>query len=189
MEPTSRRRVNRARYLSLEHDPGARRWRVLIGVDEGDRGEERLGVRVNRALVEHVRRRLLDDHAEIHDGDPIRDMADDAEIVCDEHVGEPELVLEVVQEVDDLGLDGYVERGHRLVCDDQPGIQGERPRDADALSLPARELVRIAIDVGRREADDLQEFPHTLANLATRAETVDPQRITDDLPDALPGIQ
>ena len=162
MEPTSRRRVNRARYLSLEHDPAPRRWRALLGVDEWDRGEERLGVRMNRALVEDVHRRLLDDHAEVHDGDPVRDVADDAEIVRDEDVGEPELVLEVVEEVDDLGLDRHVERGDRLVGDDQPRIQGERTRDADPLSLPARELVRIAVDVGRGEADDLQELPHTL---------------------------
>ena len=72
LEPTSRRRVNRAWYLSLEHDPAPRRWRAVPGVDEWDRGEERLGVRMNRALVEDVHRRLLDDHAEVHDGDPVR---------------------------------------------------------------------------------------------------------------------
>ena len=89
------------------------------------------------------------------------------EIVRDEDVGEPELVLEVVEEVDDLGLDRHVERGDRLVGDDQPRIQGERTRDADPLSLPARELVWIAVDVGRGEADYLQEPPHTPANLGS----------------------
>ena len=52
-------------------------------------------------------------------------MAHHAEVVGDEDVGEAELVLEVVEQVDDLGLDRDVERAHRLVGDDQPGLKGE----------------------------------------------------------------
>ena len=121
---------------------------------ERDRREERLGVGVDRVLVERGPPARLDDQAEVHDGDPVRDVADDAEIVGDEDVREPELVLEVVEEVDDLRLDRHVERGDGLVCDDQLRVESERARDADALALPARELVRIAVDVvparGRR---------------------------------------
>ena len=43
----------------------------------------------------------------------------------------------ILQQVEDLGLDGDVERGHRLVGDDQLGPQRQRPRDADSLPLPA----------------------------------------------------
>jgi hypothetical protein len=47
-------------------------------------------------------------------------VADHAEVVGDEDVGELELVLEVLEQVDDLGLDRDVQRGDRLVGDDQP---------------------------------------------------------------------
>ena len=38
-----------------------------------------------------------------------------AEVVGDEQVGEPEVVLQVVEQVDDLRLDRDVQRGDRLV--------------------------------------------------------------------------
>ena len=48
------------------------------------------------------------------------------------------------EQVDDLRLDRHVERGDRLVADEQVGLHGERAGDGDALALAARELVRIA---------------------------------------------
>jgi hypothetical protein len=46
-------------------------------------------------------------------------VAHDVEVVGDEDVGEPELALQVLEEVEDLRLDGDVERGDRLVADDE----------------------------------------------------------------------
>ena len=63
-------------------------------------------------------------------------------VVGDEQIGEAELVLQVLQQVDDLGLDRDVERGDRLVENEQARLQRQCPRDADALLLPARELAR-----------------------------------------------
>jgi hypothetical protein len=48
---------------------------------------------MDRPRVELVGGRELDDLAEVHDRDPIRDVADDVEVVRDEEVVEPELVL------------------------------------------------------------------------------------------------
>ena len=85
-------------------------------------------------------------------------MADDAEVVGDEQVGEPELVLEVLEQVDDLRLDRDVERRDRLVGDDQLRVQGQRPGDPDPLALTARELVREAVVVLGVEADPLEQL-------------------------------
>ena len=68
----------------------------------------------------------------------------------------PEVPPQVQQQVEDLGLDGHVERGHRLVADDELGLQHQGARDADALSLAARELVREAPGVVTAESHDLQ---------------------------------
>jgi hypothetical protein len=61
----------------------------------------------------------LDDLAQVHDGDAIGEMLDDAEVMGDEQVGETELLLEILQEVDDLCLDRHVERRNRFITDDQ----------------------------------------------------------------------
>ena len=50
---------------------------------------------------------------------------------------------QAAQQLQNLRLDGGVERGGRLVRDQQIGISGERHRDHDALDLAAGEFVRI----------------------------------------------
>ena len=56
----------------------------------------------------------------------------------------PSSRLQVHQQVEDLRLDRPVERGDRLVEHEQLGFDHERAGDADALTLTAGELVRVA---------------------------------------------
>src|SRR5207245_1136932 len=101
--------------------------------------------------------RGLDDAAKIHDGHALADMLDDRQIMGNEEISEPQLLLQVLQQIDDLGLDRYVQRRHRLVADNQLGFDRERPRDTDALTLPARELVRMPAHVIRLQTDGLEQ--------------------------------
>ena len=55
----------------------------------------------------------------------------------------PRSCLQRGQQVEDLRLDGDVERGGRLVGDQQRRIAGERHGDGRALAHPAREFMRI----------------------------------------------
>ena len=91
------------------------------------------------------------------------------QVVRDEDDRQPELVLELREQVDDLRLDRDVERGDRLVGDDQLRLQRDRARDADALALAAGELVREAVVVLGVEADDVHELLHALLALAVVA--------------------
>jgi len=78
-------------------------------------------------------------------------MADDAEIMRDEEIGEVELVLQIVEQVEHLRLDRDVEGGDRLVGDDEARPQHKGAGDGDALTLAAREHVRVAlVMLGRR---------------------------------------
>ena len=86
------------------------------------------------------------------------DVLDHRQVVRDEQVGEAELLLQVLEQVDDLRLDRHVERRDRLVADDQLRLDRERARDADALALAAGELVRIAAHVIGLQADGLQQL-------------------------------
>ena len=100
-----------------------------------DRGQER--VRVRMLWIREEQSRLLDDPAEVHDGDRVGHVADDREVVRDEEVGQVEPVLEAAQEIEDLRLDRDVDGRHRFVEHDQLRVQGESARDADTLALAA----------------------------------------------------
>ena len=103
-------------------------------------------------------RTLLDDPAEVHDRDAVAHVAHEREVVGDEEVGEAELVLEVAEQVDDVGLDRHVEAAHRLVEHEQLRGQREGAGDGDALELAAGELTRVAVAVVGVEADRAQQL-------------------------------
>ena len=132
VEDAARRRRRRARDVTFEPDPVA-----TPAVDRRHRREEGLGVRVMRAVEHDVCRAELLQPTEIENGDPVRDVADDAEIVRDEEVRDLLLRLQLDEEVEDRRLDGDVERGGRLVADDELRVARERTRDRDSL-LQAR---------------------------------------------------
>ena len=110
-----------------------------------------------------------------------RDVLHHREIVRDEQVGQAELVLQVHHEIEDLRLDRHVQRRHRLVADDQARLQRERARDADALALPAGELVRIVVDVLGAQADAAEDVGDARAAFLRVADAVHAQRLADDV--------
>ena len=69
--------------------------------------------------------------------------------MADKEVGQLQVPLQIVEQVDDLGLNGYVQGGNGLVADDDPGIQDQGPGNADSLPLAAGEGMGIALQVFR----------------------------------------
>ena len=108
-----------------------------------------------------ARRALLDDPAQVHDRDPIREVGGRGEIVGDHQDAHP-VLPEPVQERQDAGSDRNVQHRHRLVGDEKLGVEHQAGGDRDALALAAGQLVRIAVDeeVGRREPGPLQSLSH-----------------------------
>ena len=64
-----------------------------------------------------------------------------------------ELALQVAHQVEDLRLHGDVQRGGRLVGDQQLGVAGQRHGDHRALAHAAGELVRVVVDPRSRLRD------------------------------------
>src|SRR5690349_1354105 len=178
MEIAGARRVQRARHVALEDDRLAGATTLWIGDRNG--GEQRTRIRVLWLLVELQLWRQLDDLAEVHDEDAIRDVTDDIEVVGDEDVGQPEVLLQVLEQVEDLGLHGDVERRDRLVADDQLRVDGERACDADPLALATRELVRETVVVLGVQPDHLEQLLHTALRLRGRPHLVDLERLPHD---------
>ena len=67
---------------------------------------------------------------------------------------------ELAEKIEDLRLDRHVERGGRLVCNQQLRLTRERHRDHRALAHSARELVRVVAKPrpGARNADAVDEL-------------------------------
>src|SRR5436190_3670283 len=133
----------------------------------------------------------FDDAAAVHDGDAIRRLRDDAEVVRDEQLRQVQRRLHLAQQIEDLRLDRDVERRRRLVGDDERRLAGERERDHDALPHAARELMRVRRDLGFgiRDSDGLKELDCAVARLARADALVNDHRLRDLIADREHRIQ
>ena len=105
MERTTRRRVGRTWHITFEDNL----LELDIGVGYGYSGKECLRIGMSRAVEYSVHVCYLYDLTEIHHGHSIAYVLDDREVVGDEEVRKPELLLEVVEKIQHLGLDGHVQ--------------------------------------------------------------------------------
>ncbi len=121
--------------------------------------EQAARVRVVRRGEQRGRVGLLDDAAGVHRQHAVGDLGDDAEVVGDEHDGRAVVALEAGEQVEQLRLHGDVERGRRLVGDQQLGAQRQRHRQHHPLAHAAGELVRVVVDPagGVGDADLLEQ--------------------------------
>ena len=68
-------------------------------------------------------------------------MPDHGKIVGDEQIGQPPLPLQTDEQVDDLSLNGNIQRGDRLIAYDKFRIHRQSPGNAYPLPLPAGKLM------------------------------------------------
>ena len=124
------------------------------------RREQLPGAGVLRIVVDRRGRAVLDDLAVGHHIDAVRDVAHDGEVVGDQQDRHPELALQIVQQLQDPGLHRDVERGGRLVRNQQLRLVGERHGDHDPLALASRELVRPRLQTrfGVADPDQMQQL-------------------------------
>ena len=117
-------------------------------------------VGMQRAREQFADWRFLHFPARIHHDHALRGLGDHAEIVRDQDHSGAELFLQVEDDVEDLRLDGDVERGGRLVGEQHLRIAGERHRDHHALAHAAGELMRIFLQPLLRlgDAHKLEDF-------------------------------
>jgi hypothetical protein len=91
-------------------------------IRDGDRGEQRLRVVVLRIRVDLLGGPDLDQLAAVHHRDPVAQAADDCKIVRDEEVGEPEVVLQVFEQVPRSRASTATRRSSRSVIAKQLGL-------------------------------------------------------------------
>ena len=154
---------------------------LYLRVGHGYSGKQSIRVGVQSVLEQLVVGGDLHDLSQIHDSDAIRDVANHRQVVGDEQVGQIELRLKVLEQVDDLGLNGYVQGGDGLVGDDKLRLCRQRSGDADALPLPSAELMGIAVSHIGIQTHRLQQVLHPLlVLLAPTCQLVDRNRLPHD---------
>ena len=93
-------------------------------------------------------------------------------------------------EVQDLGLDGHVQGGHGFVADDELGVHGQSPGDADALAASAVELVGVGVDQAMGQAHGVHQVQHPHeALVAVRDELGQEDGFLDGFRDGLAGVE
>ena len=118
-----------------------------------NRFEQPSGVRVMSLVVRRPAVGDLDRLAAVHDQDLVCQVGDDAEVVGDQDERSAQLALKLDQQLEHLSLNGGIERGGRLVGDDQRRGQRQGHRDHHALAHAAGELVRVVVDALFRAGD------------------------------------
>src|SRR5687767_11813342 len=124
----------------------------LLGIGNRDSFKQSLSIRVLWIAENRLARADLDDLSEVHHGYAVADALDHRHIVRYEEISELHACLEIKHQVDHLRLHGNVKSRNRFICDDDARLKGECARDADALPLAARKLMRETVGHVRRQS-------------------------------------
>ena len=89
------------------------------------------GVGVQRMGKQLIGTGHLHHLAEVHNADAVGEVLDDGQVMGNEENGQAELLPQLVQQVDNLGLNGHVQRGHGLVGNDQLRVHDDAAGHAD----------------------------------------------------------
>ncbi len=171
------------RRLSPLVPPGSRRGCARASApSRAARGCNRLSGQLKSAsAVGH-----LDDLAGAHHRDAVAHLADHREIVADEQQRQAGRVAQILQQVQDLRLDRDIERGGRLVADDQARPRRRAPAQSRAAGAARpRRRAESAAPLRRGQAPPPRSAAPTSAAASARRgrELVEQDRLGQDAPD------
>ncbi len=106
VEPTSRRGIDRTGYIARKHGTIQSSCRIRYRY----RSQQRLGIGMTRRLKDLLRRTGLNKLTQVHHADLMRHLANNRQIMGDEHITERQRALKISQQVEDLRLNGHIKR-------------------------------------------------------------------------------
>jgi len=142
-------------------------------------------------LEQHLAFGLLDDAPLLHDANPMGDAPDQVEVVAYQQQGHAQACLQALEQLEDLQLDGDIERRGRLVGDQQLWLVGQRHGDHHALALPAGKLMGQGLEAlaWLRDAYQLEQLERPRGSRAAGKALVQQQDFVDLLFDAVQRIE
>ena len=157
----------------------------------GHGGQQRPGVGMTGVEEDLVRHADLDDLAGIHDRHAIRHVGHNAQVVSDVDDGHVLLALQLADQLQDLSLDGHVQRGSGLVADQNLRVASHGDGDDDALTHAAGELMGILVvaALGVRDAHQFQQLDGLVTGSLAVDVLVQLDSFADLHADLLQGVQ
>src|SRR6266571_5505693 len=154
---------------------------LLIVADVRHRVHQAFGVGVVRPSEELGDGRLLDDFARVHHDDPRSSLGDHSEIMSDHQNRGAEFLLQMDQQIQNLRLNGDVERCRRFVGNHERRLHDESHRYQYALPHPARQLVRVLSGAvfRRRHAGKRESLDGAIPGLSSAHSSVDSRYLGD----------
>ncbi len=160
--------------------------RVITGtanIKSRDLRQQGLGIRVIGTRKQVIDRCGLDHTAQVHHDHAVAEVLDHAQVMADKQIGQPQFVAQVHEQVENLRLNRHIQRRHRLVAHQQFRLHRQRTGNADALTLTAAELMRIALAQLRAEPGTLQLGTDVIIGPFTVGQAVQQRALPDDTVD------
>ena len=133
----------------------------------------------------------LDHLAILHHADAVGVPAHDRQIVADQQQSQPTRRLLGRQQLQDLRLDGDIQRRGRFVGNQQSGVVGKRGGDHHTLALAAGQLMRESVQPmrGIGKSNLAEQRDHLRPLLLLRQPPVQRHGLADLRADALQGVE
>ena len=123
---------------------------VAVKIYAGNGTNQTFGIGVCRRRKQFFDAGLFDNTTGIHHHNPLSRFGHHAHSVRDEHDGHAHLRFKLVQQIQNLRLNGHVQGGSRLIGNEQFGFARQGHGNHHPLTHTARELMGIVIDTLRR---------------------------------------
>ena len=98
------------------------------------------------------------DPSQIHNGNTIADMFDDAQVMRNKNIGQMIFFLKLIQQIQYLRLNRHIQCGNRFIADHQFRRQRQGSGNIDSLSLPSGKFVWITMYMLYIQTYGLEKF-------------------------------
>jgi hypothetical protein len=160
-------------WVALQHHALPRASRMWDG------GYQGACILMRRIVQYRIGLSFFHDAAEIHDSDAMAHLPNGAQIVAHEKHGRAELFLQIQQQIHHLRLDGNIKRTDRFIADQHGRIGRQSTRKHCALSLTAREFMRVTRALIWPKAHSAQQRLHAGGAIRSSADGVNVEWFCD----------
>jgi hypothetical protein len=129
--------------------------------------------------------------SEVHHNHIVGHAGNDSKIVGDKHDGRFKFPTQLIDEIHDLGLNGYIESGRRFIGNEKGRVAGQSHGDHSTLAHSSRKLVGILLDpmFWRWNPDSFQHLDGFVVRFPARETLMKDNRFPDLVPDAKERVE
>ena len=164
---------------------------LLLGVQIRHGGQQRPGVGVLGVVEDLLAPAEFHDLPRVHHRHPVGHIGHHAQVVGDEDDGEVVALLDLVDELQNLGLDGHIQSRGGLVADQDLRVAGQGNGNNNALAHAAGELEGVLVEADLRlgDAHPAHQLQRPLPGLALGGGLAEDQGLHDLLADLHDGVE